>query len=163
MAVFCLCTLYLEGHAKLCYCDDWKIDHFASLMSLETKNIRIKSAIDIYECNLHIIYAHSSEIFVKKINNWRFWKTQFLYSVGHLGFFPILLSFSFASSQWKSIKILGVASMGQNFDDYSGFQPRKKFRFDQFYYNCPLLDFRLPPYWWGPPITIIIDNNLLFT
>ena len=48
MAVFCLCTLYLEGHAKLCYCDDWKIDHFASLMSLETKKICIKSVTNIF-------------------------------------------------------------------------------------------------------------------
>ena len=48
--------------------------------------------------------------------------------VGHFEFFFFQKKkFFFASSPWKLVNIYRLARMGQNFDDYPGFQPIYKY------------------------------------
>ena len=44
------------------------------------------------------------------------------FSVGHFDFF--FKNFFFASFPWKLVKVYWLARVGQNFDDYPGFQPK---------------------------------------
>ena len=56
----------------------------------------------------------------KAIENWRFWKTLFFW-VGH---FQFSFKSFFSIIPMKNVKVYWLARMGQNFDDYSNFQPK---------------------------------------
>ena len=58
----------------------------------------------------------------KSFENWWSWKTQFFLSWPFWTFF--YKKNFFASSPCKSVKGSWISRMGQNFDDYPGFQPK---------------------------------------
>ena len=58
----------------------------------------------------------------QNIKNWRFWKTCFFLS---LPFWNLTFKNIFSSIPWESVKGSWVARMGQNFDDYPGFKPKR--------------------------------------
>ena len=77
----------------------------------------------------------------KNIENWKNWKMSFLFSRPFWIFF-CKKNISFASFQWKHVKVYWSARIFWNFDDNLVFQPKtkptQKYAKQCIYYHCIL-------------------------